>query len=504
MTTVFASISLLSFIGAAEFDPDKKLEDILENLDEEPNLQPVVKKEQKKSTGSPNFQNERLNFLINNFQTYMSKPFPNKYLNPNDPFFDDFYTTIARIKGYDFRCGYEKENQLLDKIKAHNEVILNKLEPTKTRSVIGVNPQTSIIANSVQKEDLRSHNLSTHALNSKQESDFQNESRFKEETLKSLIDNFEAYISKPFPNKHLSPDDLFLCDFYINRIKEYDSECGREKEKQLLDKIKAHNEIISNSTKANNPSSVIGFDSKTSKERLNSLIDSFDAYISKPFPDKHLNSNDSFFDDFYSLINRIKGYDFNCGQEKGRQLLEKIKTHNETIAISKTTSIQDEKLISLIKNFQSAMSRPFPDKYLSGKDSFFNDFYNMLDEIRNYDLNFSIINQKKLLEKIQLHNEKITGVKSDRDFFVQTGSVELEDDIDEILDGINCKFHPSDVLHVNKAEPPVVRMEPEVVIQKKARTEEGKIDTKSLINKFRDSISVQFPEKYLDIDESFF
>ncbi|MBQ3367868.1 hypothetical protein IJG44_03080, partial [bacterium] len=100
---ICAVVSILTFIKAAQFDPDKKLEDILENLDQD------------KRNGSPNFQTERLNFLIDRFQTYISKPFPNKHLNSTDPFFDDLYHVIAKIKAYDFHYGYEKENQLLDK-----------------------------------------------------------------------------------------------------------------------------------------------------------------------------------------------------------------------------------------------------------------------------------------------------------------------------------------------------------------------------------------------------
>ena len=75
LTTVFASISLLSFIGAAQFDPDKKLEDILENLDEEPNLQPVVQKQQKKSNALPPPSKRNIKFFNRYFSIeYVSIP----------------------------------------------------------------------------------------------------------------------------------------------------------------------------------------------------------------------------------------------------------------------------------------------------------------------------------------------------------------------------------------------------------------------------------------------
>ena len=81
---------------------------------------------QQVSSYSSNYQKERLKFLTDEFRTLMSKQFPNKYLNSTDPFFDEFYTAIAKIKGYDFKCGREKENQLLEKIETHNAIIINK------------------------------------------------------------------------------------------------------------------------------------------------------------------------------------------------------------------------------------------------------------------------------------------------------------------------------------------------------------------------------------------
>ena len=315
LAILFGIISIYALIKAVQPDFNRK-------LNEEPRVQPVAQKEQKNSNGSPNFQNERLNFLIDSFQTYMSKPFPNKYLNPNDPFFDDFYTTIARIKGYDFRCGYEKENQLLDKIRVHNEIISNSTKPNKTHVTIGLDSKTS------------------------------------KERLNSLIDTFESYMSKPFPDKFLNPNDSFFDDFYatIVRIKGYDLKCGYEKENQLLEKIRGHNEIISNSTKLNETRVTIGLDSKTSKERLNSLLDSFETYMSKPFPDKHLNTNDPFFDDFWRVIGKISVYDFECGLEKEKQFLEKIRSHNEII-----TNKSKPKKFS-----QSISQQEFTDKIING------------------------------------------------------------------------------------------------------------------------------------------
>ena len=88
------------------------------------------------SSYSSNDQKERLNSLLDSFHTYISKPFPDRHLNYNNPYFDELYRLIAKIKGYDFKCGYEKEQELSEKIKAHNKTIANRFRLNRTSSAV--------------------------------------------------------------------------------------------------------------------------------------------------------------------------------------------------------------------------------------------------------------------------------------------------------------------------------------------------------------------------------
>lgn len=99
--------------------------------------QHIVYKNQQVGTNFANFQNDRLKSLKDSFESFMSKPFPDKHLNRNDSYFDLPYHLIAKIKAYDFNCGREKEKQLLDKIKIHNEAIASrsKLNNKTSRSI---------------------------------------------------------------------------------------------------------------------------------------------------------------------------------------------------------------------------------------------------------------------------------------------------------------------------------------------------------------------------------
>ena len=83
----------------------------------------VVRKEQKISNNS---NREVLNSLLNSFQSYMSLALPNRYMYPSDPFFNELYRIIEKIKKYDVNCGEEKKRQLLEKIETHNAIIINK------------------------------------------------------------------------------------------------------------------------------------------------------------------------------------------------------------------------------------------------------------------------------------------------------------------------------------------------------------------------------------------
>jgi len=223
LTTVFASISLLSFIGAAQFDPDKKLEDILENLDEEPNLQPVVKKE---ANTTNNFVN--LHDLEWDFDAYISKPFPNKYLTSNDPYFEKPNHIIAIIKGYNFKRGREKENQLLDKIKAHNEIIANRSKQKKSSQNINQQEITDKIINGLHEKRER-----------QRIADFYYDDLFDSIS----IDNFKESIAMPFPDMYLEINDSFFDDFKkeLNEIEQEGGDC-KKASNLLQERINEHNE----------------------------------------------------------------------------------------------------------------------------------------------------------------------------------------------------------------------------------------------------------------------
>ena len=83
----------------------------------------VVRKEQKISSSS---NREVLNSLLDSFQSYMSISLPNRYMSPREPFFNELYRIIEKIKKYDVNCGEEKKRQLLEKIETHNAIIINK------------------------------------------------------------------------------------------------------------------------------------------------------------------------------------------------------------------------------------------------------------------------------------------------------------------------------------------------------------------------------------------
>ena len=102
--------------------------------------------------------------------------------------------------------------------------------------------------------------------------------------------------------------------------------CGSEEESTESYENKAEQPLLRTGQKNNNVLS------DSQKEELKSLIDTFEAYMSKPFPDRHLFPYSAFFDDFWRVIGKIGGYDFECGWEKGRQLEDKIKAHNKALA----------------------------------------------------------------------------------------------------------------------------------------------------------------------------
>ena len=229
LTTVFASISLLSFIGAAQFDPDKKLEDILENLDEEPNLQPVVQKQQKKSNALTPLQKEILNSLIDTFQSSMSQ-FPNRYLEPNDPFFDSLYSIIGKIKLYDTNCGEEKEKQLLDKIKAHNY----------TRAINRNSQSTKQFTDKIVKdidakiEFQKSNQVATEAI----DDDFLTDPLFWD-----FQCSYSELLNSGFPDMYLEIDDPFFDDLNLEEIEQcHLIEYIQEEYDSILELIEDHNE----------------------------------------------------------------------------------------------------------------------------------------------------------------------------------------------------------------------------------------------------------------------
>ena len=190
-------------------------------------------------------QKEELKSLIDTFEAYMSKPFPDRPLFPYSAFFDDFWRVIGKIAGYDFECGWEKERQLKDKIKAHNKALSKRSKQNKSSQNINQEDFTDKIIRDLHKKIEHQRNADPAIKG--------NYSNFQNDRLRSLKDSFESLISKPFPDKYLNPNDSFFDDFYstIAKIKGYDFKCGREKENQLLDKIRIHNEIIANRSKQN-------------------------------------------------------------------------------------------------------------------------------------------------------------------------------------------------------------------------------------------------------------
>ena len=119
---------LLKFLKSIflEESEDKKTETSRANI--ELKDIPINQQNQQFDYDSPNYRKERLKFLTDEFRTLMSKPFPNKRLNPTDPFFDEFYTVILKIREFDASCGNEKKRQLENKIEAHNNQFANNLE----------------------------------------------------------------------------------------------------------------------------------------------------------------------------------------------------------------------------------------------------------------------------------------------------------------------------------------------------------------------------------------
>lgn len=114
--------------------------------------QPIVQIEQKSINNFTNFQNDRLRSLKDSFESFMSKPFPDKHLNRNDSYFDLPYHLIAKIKAYDFNCGREKEKQLLDKIRMHNEIIANRSKQKKSSRNINQQEITDKIINGLHEK----------------------------------------------------------------------------------------------------------------------------------------------------------------------------------------------------------------------------------------------------------------------------------------------------------------------------------------------------------------
>ena len=114
--------------------------------------QHIVYKNQQVGTNFANFQNDRLKSLKDSFESFMSKPFPDKHLNRNDSYFDLPYHLIAKIKAYDFNCGREKEKQLLDKIRMHNEIIANRSKQKKSSRNINQQEITDKIINGLHEK----------------------------------------------------------------------------------------------------------------------------------------------------------------------------------------------------------------------------------------------------------------------------------------------------------------------------------------------------------------
>ena len=226
---ICAVVSILTFIKAAQFDPDKKLEDILENLDQDE----VVRKEQKVRNSLKN--REVLNSLIDSFQSYMSIALPNRYIYPSDPFFNELYRIIERIKKYDANCGEEKKRQLLERIETHNKILTNKSTLNKTsQNIIYVNRQFS--------DDKIEVNKSNEVTARGDSEPVGNGDWLIQSSIDDFKDYFNELIYESFPDMYLDIDDSFF-DLFRELSEEVEEYCDvTEEYDSLLEMIQDHNE----------------------------------------------------------------------------------------------------------------------------------------------------------------------------------------------------------------------------------------------------------------------
>ena len=166
-------------------------------------------------------------------------------------------------------------------------------------------------------------------------------------------------MSIALPKRYMHPNDPSLNELYriIEKIKKYDANCGKEKTRQLLDRIETHNKIIADSSRLNKTSQntintsrniVNDLNEKTKLQNSNEIatedsgrkriadfyydyfesINRFEESVSKQFPDMYLDINDSFFDylrEELDAIDRVGGN----SKEASNLLQERIRKHNE-------------------------------------------------------------------------------------------------------------------------------------------------------------------------------
>ncbi len=195
--------------------------------------QPFLRTGQKSLSDS---QKEELKSLIDTFEAYMSKPFPDRHLFPNSVFFNDFWRVIGKIGGYDLECGWEKGRQLEDKIKAHNKALAKRSKQKKSSQNIKQEEFTDKIVKDLDDkiELQKSNQVTTEEI----KDDFLTDPLFWD-----FQCSYSELLNSGFPDMYLEVDDPFFDDLNLEEIEQcHLIEYIQEEYDSILEMIKDHNE----------------------------------------------------------------------------------------------------------------------------------------------------------------------------------------------------------------------------------------------------------------------
>jgi len=195
--------------------------------------QPFLRTGQKSLSDS---QKEELKSLIDTFEAYMSKPFPDRHLFPNSVFFNDFWRVIGKIGGYDLECGWEKGRQLEDKIKAHNKALAKRSKQKKSSQNIKQEEFTDKIVKDLDDkiELQKSNQVATEEI----KDDFLTDPLFWD-----FQCSYSELLNSGFPDMYLEIDDPFFDDLNLEEIEQcHLIEYIQEEYDSILEMIKDHNE----------------------------------------------------------------------------------------------------------------------------------------------------------------------------------------------------------------------------------------------------------------------